>query len=201
MPKHWSHRKPVLLMLDRCIQLIMRTQRWQIDGLELLKGQEARLICSWHGELAMNAYCLYQNQYPIHLLASQHKDGELITLLLKKWKFQVIRGSTQSRDALKATKTMIHELKQQSTIGITSDGPKGPIHTVKPASIKLALKQGAKILTMRAKASKAIRLNTWDQFTIPKPFGTIKVEIKPFHSQDRTEIHKDIAALEEQLCQ
>ncbi len=185
--------------LDKLVQLLLRTQRWHIKGLELLEGDEARLIFSWHGELALNAFCLYRHQYPIHLLASQHKDGETIARLLKRWNFRMIRGSTQSKDALKATKQMIHLLKQQATIGITADGPKGPIHRVKSASVKLALRQNAVLLTMRAKASSAYTLNTWDRFIIPKPFAKIDICLKPFHYQAKDDLSAIITALEQQL--
>jgi lysophospholipid acyltransferase (LPLAT)-like uncharacterized protein len=167
-------------LLRALLGIIMRTLRWDIQGLEHLRKHtpHGRLICSWHGELALNAFCLKKNQLFCWLMASQHQDGQIIANILDRWRFPMIRGSTQSHGALQATKTMLKLLKTpNTTIGITSDGPKGPRHQVKPGAIRIAKQCGAQILTMRAQASHYWQLNSWDKFIIPKPFCKVCVTI------------------------
>jgi lysophospholipid acyltransferase (LPLAT)-like uncharacterized protein len=189
-------------VIGMMIALIMRTVRWKISGFDLLKQHQAQacMLCSWHGELALNAYCLRKKNIFCWLIVSQHKDGQLVANLLQRWGFPLIRGSTNAKGALNTTKTLLSLLKKPGTIvGITSDGPKGPIHQVKPGAIRMAQQCGANVLLMRAHASQCWRLNSWDQFIIPKPFSTVTIDISMAIVPDTKEGPKLAHAVSEQL--
>ena len=53
--------------------------------------------------------------------------------------------------------------------------PRGPKYRVKPGIVFAARESAAPIVPFSWSASKAWRLNSWDQMLIPKPFSTIKV--------------------------
>ena len=72
---------------------------------------------------------------------------------------------------------MKKHFKDNQTICITSDGPKGPIHVAKPSSIKLAMKENVTILPITAIANNYWQINSWDKFIFPKPFSKMYVYI------------------------
>ena len=62
-------------------------------------------------------------------------------------------------------------------ICITNDGPKGPAQIAKLGSLSVAIKNRVNIITITGSASKYWKINSWDQFILPKPFGTIYIVI------------------------
>ena len=72
---------------------------------------------------------------------------------------------------------MLLHFKNNETICITSDGPRGPIHIAKPAAIKIAMESNAIILPITGIASNYWKINSWDNFILPKPFGIIYLNI------------------------
>ena len=68
-------------------------------------------------------------------------------------------------------------LKKGGIICVTNDGPKGPAQIAKPGSALIAIKQNVKIITITGSASKYWKINSWDKFILPKPFGKIQIII------------------------
>ena len=65
------------------------------------------------------------------------------------------------------------ELKSNSNIGITPDGPRGPIYSIADGIIALSQKADVDIYYFSYRPTKYWQLKSWDRFIIPKPFGTI----------------------------
>ena len=72
-------------------------------------------------------------------LISKSKDGDLLAKLLENWNYKVIRGSS-STDGDVALKFMIDYAKNNYSIAITPDGPRGPAHKLKAGAIVSAKK-------------------------------------------------------------
>ncbi|MDH4945200.1 lysophospholipid acyltransferase family protein [Sulfurimonas sp. C5] len=135
---------------------------------------EPVLIACWHGELLMLPYIYfhYREQTHVKALISPHFDGQLISKTLKYFQIDTLAGSSDKNPA-KALIQAIRFLKEGYDIGITPDGPKGPRHEVADGVIVMAQKTKAKVLLVEIKPSKYWQFNSWDRFTVPKPFGTI----------------------------
>jgi len=135
-------------------------------------------MACWHGELLMipYAYKRYKKNPKVKLLISEHFDGNLIAKTLNAFGFETIRGSS-TRGGAKALIVSIKELKRGYDLGITPDGPKGPCHSVSDGIIVMAQKAKVKVTLVEIKPSSFWQLNSWDKFTIPKPFGTIRYYI------------------------
>lgn len=137
-------------------------------------GEEPTIFACWHGELLMLPY-LYSKYRKIphaKVLISSHFDGMLISKTIKYFGLGTIEGST-NRNATRVLMQGIRALKDGYDIGITPDGPKGPRHEVADGIIAMAQKTNAKIVLVEIKPTKYWQLNSWDKFTIPKPFGTL----------------------------
>jgi len=136
--------------------------------------QEPIIFACWHGELLMLPYLYshYRKTPHAKVLISNHFDGELISRTIKFFGLGTLAGST-TRNASRVLIQSIKTLKEGYDIGITPDGPKGPKGEVADGIIVMAQKAKAKIVLVEIKPTKYWQLNSWDRFTIPKPFGTI----------------------------
>jgi len=101
------------------------------------------------------------------VLVSPSDDGSLVTELIERFAFKVIRGSSNKSPA-RALRSMLEALKGGATMVITPDGPRGPMHSVNPGPAWMARKLGCPILPCGFVADRAWRLRSWDRFTIPK---------------------------------
>ena len=138
-------------------------------------GDEPTIFACWHGELLMLPYLYshYRKTPHAKVLISPHFDGKLISKTIKYFGLGTLAGSSDKNPArvlIQAIKT----LKDSYDIGITPDGPKGPRHEVADGIIIMAQKAKSKIVVVEIKPTKYWQLNSWDKFTIPKPFGIIR---------------------------
>ena len=135
---------------------------------------EALIFASWHGELMMVPcfYNRYRKRPNAKILISPHFDGKLISKTVAFFGLGTLVGSSDKNPAkvlIQAMKT----LKNGNDIGITPDGPKGPRHEVADGIIIMAQKTKTKIVLLNVKPTKYWQFNSWDRFTVAKPFGTI----------------------------
>jgi len=117
-------------------------------------------------------YRYYRKEPKGKVLISPHFDGKLIAKTIKFFGLDSLAGSSDKNPA-RVLIQAIKSLKDGYDIGITPDGPKGPRHEVADGIIVMAQKTGAKIVLVEIKPTKYWKLNSWDKFVIPKPFGTI----------------------------
>jgi lysophospholipid acyltransferase (LPLAT)-like uncharacterized protein len=133
----------------------------------------------WHGRMFILAYS--HRWQKIHILISQHRDGEYITRIIHRLGFVSVRGST-TRGGSKAIFEMCDKVASGYDVGITPDGPKGPRFKVQPGTIYMAQRSGLPIIPITASAENRWTLSTWDGFIIPKPFSRAVVMLgEPTH--------------------
>jgi lysophospholipid acyltransferase (LPLAT)-like uncharacterized protein len=136
--------------------------------------KEPFIAAFWHGRLLMQPY-LFKKFQPLgkyKAMISHHSDGESIAKMVNHLGVDSVRGSS-SQGGVKALISAIKELKSNSNIAITPDGPRGPIYSIADGIIALSQKTNSDIYYFSYKASKYWQLKSWDKFIIPKPFGTI----------------------------
>jgi len=155
------------------IRMLYSTNKIHFHAPESLSEKPIIFAC-WHGELLMLPYLYahYRKKPHAKVLISPHFDGELISKTIKYFGLDTLAGSSDKNPArvlIQAIKT----LKEGYDIGITPDGPKGPRHKVADGIVVMAHKTQAKVVLVEIKPSSYWQLNSWDKFTIPKPFGTI----------------------------
>lgn len=117
-------------------------------------------------------YSYYRKKPRVKALISPHFDGKLISKTIGHFGVGTLAGSSEKSPA-KVLIQAIRTLKEGCDVGITPDGPKGPRHEVADGIIVMAQKAKAKIILVEIKPSKYWQLNSWDRFTVAKPFGTI----------------------------
>jgi len=188
------------------IWLLGKTLRISWKGLENLqevrKGGQRVIYALWHGRLLILTFA--HRRQKVHVLISQHRDGELIARTVRRLGFVPIRGST-TRGGTQAIFQMVSKIQDGYDLAITPDGPKGPHHKVQSGAIYIAQRSGLPIMPISASAKSAWRLKSWDSFLIPKPFSKAVIILgKPVYvSQDavENELNSKIAELEQQLLE
>ena len=124
----------------------------------------------WHGRQVFLAY-LHQGG-KVRPLISQSRDGELIARVCHSFGLEPVRGSS-SKGASAALRQLVEAVQSGAHLGITPDGPRGPLREIHPGVIFVARKTGRPIVPMAFGARKKWIFKSWDEFLVPKPFNRI----------------------------
>jgi len=161
--------------------------------LEAKKSGKSVILAFWHGQLWFPAYYLKNRGYVG--LASQSRDGEYISRVLKKMGWEMVRGST-SKGGARSLLRLIKKLQAGKNIAITPDGPRGPRHQAQSGIVYLAQKSNSVIIPGGVAFSKEKVFNSWDRFQLPLPFSKVvlnfgdSIEVEENLSDDNLEEYK-----------
>lgn len=140
---------------------------------DLVKRGKRPVMALWHDQLLLSSFA--HRKEGVVTIASDSKDGELITFALTKWGYNVSRGSS-TRGGVKAALNAIKTSKKLNVpCAVTVDGPKGPRHTVKNGAIFIAERLDGIIIVALAHTKRFIKFNSWDKFILPLPFASIEI--------------------------
>ena len=137
---------------------------------ELEATRKGYIYAFWHGRQVFLAY-LHRGD-KIRPMVSKSADGEIIAQVCRSFGLQAIRGST-TRGASEAVLKMQDEIQSGARVGITPDGPRGPLRQVQPGALYLAQVTGCPIVPVAFGAKKKWIFKGWDEFVVPKPFNRI----------------------------
>jgi len=175
----------------RLLQLWARTLRYEIDdraGVVAAPVTENYIGALWHNRLLIFPFVLrrFFPQRDGAALISASRDGDLLADGVKRFGYDVIRGSS-SRLGASAILQLTEVLASARDVVITPDGPRGPVYELGPGIIFLAQKSGAAVLPMNLEYSRCWRLGSWDRFIVPRPFSKVRVLIsQPHHVRSTT---------------
>jgi lysophospholipid acyltransferase (LPLAT)-like uncharacterized protein len=122
----------------------------------------------WHEQLAMMPWVQFRP--PTVVPISRSEDGEVTTRIFGHLGVQGVRGSS-SRGGAAAARGMIQAARRGLDMGITPDGPRGPVHVVQPGATWIAKATGRPLLPVAYACTRYRRLSTWDRMLLPLPFG------------------------------
>jgi len=102
------------------------------------------------------------------ILVSRHRDGELITQIMRMFQGKTVRGST-SRGAAAGLLEMMRR-RPSRHLGITPDGPRGPRRVMQDGAIYLASRTGMPLVPAGFGYDNCWRVGSWDKMALPRPF-------------------------------
>jgi len=169
----------------RLLQLWARTLRFEIEDRAGIVGRpvaENYIGALWHNRLLIFPIVLRRFFPQRHgaALISASRDGDLLADGVKRFGYDVIRGSS-SRLGASAILQLTQVLASARDVVITPDGPRGPAYELGPGIIFLAQRSGAAVLPMNLEYSRCWRLGSWDRFIVPRPFSKVRVLINEPH--------------------
>ena len=159
--------------------LLVKTVRMRLTGFDALRAEiKAGLtpvIGCTHGSMLG---CLIScDEIPGAIMASLSKDGELISALLGRRGFHMVRGSS-SKGGKAALIELLTTLKPGRSIGITFDGPRGPALKPKAGIAICALNAtGSMFFIQTLPESRYLwkKLRSWDRFHLLFPFCKLRI--------------------------
>ena len=154
------------------LRLCNRTTRWTHlghDELQAALAQGPVVLVLWH-EFSLMA--------PVHWPL---KHGQLSSLRDTS-PIGMVSGTVQARFGLDpmamsakmsnraASREILRRVQQGKSIGLTGDGPLGPVHVVKDAALDWARATGCPVFVYAYTVKRHRRLKTWDNMVLPMPF-------------------------------
>ena len=109
------------------------------------------IIAFWHGRQLMMP--LVYRGTSASILISQHRDGQMIANIMKKFGFHAIRGSS-TRGGMQALRQLVVAGRRGQDLVITPDGPRGPACHVQMGVLSLAKITGFPIVPLTFACSK-----------------------------------------------
>src|SRR4030066_1262483 len=132
-----------------------------IDELE--RDGNNYVLAFWHGTMLLPWY-LHRKKY-FAALISKSKDGDLLGKILKRWNYNVIRGSSSVGGDV-ALSIMVDYAKNNNSIAITPDGPRGPAFKLKAGAIITSKRSGVPLVMAGVAYRKKRNLKSWDSFEV-----------------------------------
>lgn len=183
MPKPWTKRLkgwfllnwapfPAAILLKGLYgSLRVRTVGREIpEGIKSAGGQY--MMAFWHGTLLLMVYAFVGKRERLTFLVSWHRDGELITRIIKYFGPQPTRGST-TRGGIRALHGLLKRVKEGYDVAFTPDGPRGPAHKAQEGVVQTARLSGLPIVPVGMAARRKRVMGSWDGFIVPWPFTRV----------------------------
>ncbi len=109
------------------------------------------ILAFWHGRQLMLP--LGYGGSRLSILISEHRDGELIHRIVRRFGFDTVRGST-TRGGVRALRQLARLGRSGVGLAVTPDGPRGPRCVAQAGVVELAKLTGLPILPYTFAASK-----------------------------------------------
>jgi len=182
----WVKSEPAQRLLGYMVAGMMwlfhLTVRWQRlvdpETQRLLDADKPLILCMWHGRMFFLSGGWPKPPRQLGVLASAHRDGQLIARGAKSFGYDSVLGSSR-RGGATALRGISRMLEQGTTVVITPDGPKGPRMRFKAGAVKAAQMTGAPLVALTGSARPRKVFGTWDRFCLPWPFARAVIHFGP----------------------
>jgi len=139
-------------------------------------GEAAGCVYSvWHRDIWHLMRTMRRDEMLV--LASEHRDGEIITRILERLGYGVVRGSSTHGGARALLGLARAGREGRGDPLFTVDGPRGPAHEVKPGAVFTASRAGLPIVPIGVAVDRAWIIRSWDRHRIGKPFARVCIAL------------------------
>lgn len=174
------------------IKGIGKSIRLKVIGEDLTQNLDGKILYAFfHGRQFLLVY--YMRKRNIALLSSTSRDGEIQARTLKRFGYEIVRGSFKRQGAVGII-GLRKKVLEGFDIGLAVDGPQGPPFSVKDGIIFIAQKLGLYIVPLASSSFPSYTFkNAWDKYQIPYPFSKgIIVFGKPYKPSGEIAREKEI---------
>ena len=160
------------------LSFALRTTRWVLEGAEHLAPAatgRTTIAAFWHERLALMPmlWMTLRRMSPAqrgHVLVSQHRDGRLIGVVLRRFRVGMVLGSSR-RGGPASMRAALSLLARGEHLVMAPDGPRGPRRRAAPGVAQIAALAGVPVLPCAAQTSRRRVLRSWDRMVVPFPFA------------------------------
>ena len=139
----------------------------EIIEKELIK-KKSLIVLIWHHQL-MGSTFSWKFQPKLRPIATSHRDGQLCTLVQKKFGLDPLLRKKDNPTFL--IKNISKAVQNGDCIYITPDAPHGPPKEINTSIYKLCQKFNLNIAILSFHTNRYFRINSWDKLKIPLPFS------------------------------
>lgn len=172
------------VMLAGVTWFVFLTSKHKFTNTKSLKQYRKKpvVFVFFHGRCAMLSPVIKRAHIKSYCVASRHKDGRMMARLQRLFGLHAIYGST-SDGAVAVLREGVRKMRNEKvSMCVPVDGPSGPSLRLQDGALYFARMTGAPIVPCCFSCSRAMYMDRWDKFMIPKLFGTISVNIgKPIY--------------------
>lgn len=183
----WKDRiLPTLLawLLRLVVEVLGVTWRVEVENAapfeEIVAERRPVVFAFWHDRMFFFSRFFHRRVlrrgYPLAILSSRSRDGELGARYAAGLGCRVVRGSS-SRGAVEGLRRMHRELAAGHGTVLLPDGPRGPRHQLQGGAVALARMGGAPLVPVTWRADRSWSVGSWDRLEIPKPFARVTVTV------------------------
>ncbi len=165
----------LIFIIYRLLQLTWRVSIYETPEVrKRMESGEGFISAHWHGD--ETGFFPLLKKYRSACIVSTSRDGEIMNQLVLLFGGQTVRGSS-TRGGTGALKGIIALKKQGYRPNIAVDGPKGPLHQVKPGVFQISRLTGLPIIPLSFHASRSYLFKkSWNQTRLPLPFSKITIQ-------------------------
>jgi lysophospholipid acyltransferase (LPLAT)-like uncharacterized protein len=187
--------------------MIMRAWGWSLRfevsqaTLRALRYRERPVaFVLWHNRLFLTPEVSRRYRQGRHTygLVSASKDGAWLEAFFHLVGIRAVRGSS-SRLGREAALLLVDVLREGNDIGITPDGPRGPLYDFKGGGLIVARRAQASLLLLGGAFEAAWQLPSWDRFCLPHPFSRVRVYCELVPAEELTSREQSLEALRTRL--
>jgi lysophospholipid acyltransferase (LPLAT)-like uncharacterized protein len=133
----------------------------------------------WHNRLFMAADVVrrFRRGRPLYSLISASRDGSWLAAFFSSVGLCAVRGSS-SRFGREAATALVDVLRSGFDVGITPDGPNGPVYEMKPGALIVARRARTRVVLAGMDFESSWRLASWDGFHMPRPFSRVHMRFE-----------------------
>ncbi|TNC46565.1 DUF374 domain-containing protein [Rubellimicrobium rubrum] len=158
--------------LSLWIRLCHATTQWTRQGdaeIEAALKNGPVILVLWHERIALSALHWRGEWGPISALHTTRFAGRVAGAVQAHLGTRPI--AMQSRKGnLAASREVMRRLRGGVSVGITGDGPSGPVRELKDAPLEWARATGRPVFIYAFAMRRQKRLTTWDRLVWPRPF-------------------------------
>lgn len=143
------------------------------SAVESFFEEKKRIVLAfWHGTMLIPWFVHRDKNFAA--MVSKSKDGGLLERVLKPLNYKVIRGSSHTGGSV-ALGVLVDLARNECSIAMTPDGPRGPLHKMKPGAVIAAKRANIPIVLLGVGYQKKRELSSWDKFQVPKFFSRVNL--------------------------
>jgi len=166
------------------------------------KRDEPVAFILWHNRLflACEIFRRFRRGRTLYALVSASKDGAWLAAFFDIIGAKCVRGSS-SFNARESVGLLVNAMRAGHDIGITPDGPRGPMYDFKGGGMIVARRARATVILFGAEFESAWRLHSWDRFYLPRPFSRVKINCVVIPPEDIANRAESQETLGRKLCE
>lgn len=165
----------LLFALYRLLQWSWRIEIHETDEVRSWrKSGESFVIAHWHGD-ELGILPLLR-PYHVACIISTSQDGDLMNKAVQLLGGETVRGSS-TREGAQALKGILRLKKKGRRPSVAVDGPRGPIHEVKPGVLQISRLTGLPIVPLSFATNRGfIFKKSWNKSCLPLPFARVVIQ-------------------------